>query len=118
MRLLLIVLALLAPLAWAHPDPLSEVRYCGTPKRNAKGEIVRRADVVRAFRKLYPCPSTGKTTGACPTHAVDHVVPLACGGCDSVSNLQWLPNEIKSGRGTLPKDRWERAVYYCKADRN
>lgn len=93
------------------PYPLEETRYCGEPARMADGSIRRRADVIRAFKKTHPCPVTGAATGACPGWAVDHVIPLAVGGCDSVSNLQWLPNEIKSAPGATPKDRWERRLY-------
>lgn len=92
-------------------QPLIEQRYCGAPARNADGSIRRRADVLAAFQRAHPCPSTGKTTGACPGWAKDHVIPMACGGCDAVSNLQWLPNAMKSAAGTLPKDRFERLIY-------
>jgi hypothetical protein len=34
-------------------------------------------------------PSTGLTTGACPGYVKDHIRALACGGPDSVENLQW-----------------------------
>lgn len=108
MRLLILCLALSLP---AYAGPLEETRYCGAePKRTADGSILRRADVLRAFRDLYPCPATGEKRGACPDWAIDHVIPLAVGGCDSVSNLQWLPNHLKSCSGTC-KDRWERRVY-------
>ncbi len=100
--------------AAACASPLAETRYCGAPARDAAGDIVRDARVARAFRKAHPCPSTGRTTGACPGWSIDHVIPLACGGCDSVANMQWLPNEIKRAAGELPKDRWERRVY-CRA---
>lgn len=36
-----------------------------------------------------PCPSTGKTAGACPGYVVDHVVPLERGAVDDPSNMQW-----------------------------
>lgn len=55
------------------------------------------------FQLRHPCPSTGRTTGACPGWIKDHVVPLACGGPDSVSNLQWQTVEAAKA-----KDRWER----------
>jgi hypothetical protein len=45
--------------------------------------------VTREFQREHPCPSTGKTSGACPGCRKDHIVPLACGGRDAVSNLQW-----------------------------
>lgn len=43
----------------------------------------------REFQKQHPCPSTGKKTGPCPGYVRDHVIPLACGGVDAPSNLQW-----------------------------
>ena len=92
-------------------DPLVETRWCGEPKRNVRGEIIRRADVLAAFRRAHPCPSTGLSAGACPGWSIDHTVSLSVGGCDSVSNAAWLPNVIKSGPGQFPKDRWERKVY-------
>ena len=93
---------------------LAETRYCWPIVRDANGVIVRSTAVTREFKKLYPCPSTGLTTGPCPGWQVDHVISLAACGCDSVSNAQWLPDILKSGPGTLPKDRWERSVYKCR----
>jgi hypothetical protein len=49
----------------------------------------RSREVTREFQREGPCPSTGKTRGACPGFRKDHVVPLACGGPDAVLNLQW-----------------------------
>jgi hypothetical protein len=95
----------------AAAGPLDETRYCTvTPHRDKDGSISRRADVLRAFKRHHPCPSTGKTSGPCPGFAIDHVIPLANGGCDSVHNLQWLPHELKSCPRVC-KDRWERDVY-------
>lgn len=108
---MIVAALLLAPvLAFAAPDP----RYCGEPARTADGTIKRSRAVVREFRRMYPCPSTGKSTGACPGWQVDHVRPLASCGCDSVANMQWLPQEIKSASGAFAKDRWERRVYTCR----
>lgn len=107
----LVLLAAFLPLAAvASTDPLTEIRVCGEPARSASGAILRRSDVLREFQKVHPCPSTGKTTGSCPGWSKDHVIPMACGGCDAVWNLQWLPVQIKSAAGTLPKDRWERKI--------
>lgn len=97
------------------PDPLVEHRYAGTPKRDAKGEIIRRADVRIAFQKIHPCPSTGLQTGACPGWQRDHIIPLASCGADAVSNMQWLPLEIKTCAGKTCKDRFERQIYTCAA---
>ena len=94
-------------------DPLKEYRYCGVPKRDAGGDIYRSYRVYAAFRKIYPCPSTGLTAGRCDGWQVDHVRPLASCGGDAVSNMQWLPVEIKTCAGALCKDRWERTVYTC-----
>ena len=54
------------------------------------------------FQRLHPCPSTGKTTGACPGYVRDHIVPLCKGGADSVSNMQW-----QTRADAKAKDRWE-----------
>lgn len=106
-----VIAAIALAASLSHADPLAETRYCGPEiKRDAAGRIERRADVLRAFRDLYPCPATGEKRAACPGWAIDHVIPLAVGGCDSVSNLQWLPNHLKSCAGTC-KDRWERRIY-------
>lgn len=92
-------------------DPLRDMPRLAEPARNADGTIKRSSAVLAAFRRLYPCPSTRLTTGPCVGWAADHVKPLACGYADAVWNLQWLPVVIKSGPGTLPKDRWERKIY-------
>lgn len=106
------LLGLAAVVTYANAGPLEETRYCTvTPHRDVDGSISRRADVLRAFRDLYPCPATGKKRGACPGWNIDHVIPLAVGGCDAVSNLQWLPTVIKRCAGQDCKDRWERRVY-------
>lgn len=91
-----------------------EQRYCGEPARSADGSIKRSTAMLAAFKRAHPCPSTGLTYGACAGWSVDHVIPLACGGCDSVSNAQWLPLSIKScavSAGILCKDRFERVIY-------
>ena len=60
----LALLLLLPALVLAQPvDPFAEVRYCGKPERSASGQIVRSQSVLRYFQRLYPCPSTGKTSG-------------------------------------------------------
>src|SRR6266487_6771490 len=63
----------------------------------------RSLEVKHEFQQQHPCPSTGRTAGACPGYIKDHVVPLACGGPDAVSNMQW--QTIAAARA---KDRWER----------
>lgn len=89
---------------------LEEYRYTTKVLRNADGTINRQPIVIKAFRKIHPCPSTGLTTGACSGWAINHVIPLACGGRDAVSNMQWLPNNIKSCKDIYCIDRFERKI--------
>jgi hypothetical protein len=63
----------------------------------------RSLEVKHEFQRQHPCPSTGSPTGKCPGYIKDHVVPLACGGADSVVNLQW-----QTVSAAKAKDRWER----------
>ena len=110
MRKIILILCFLTILP-VMANPLLETRYCGPPKRNANGEIIRRADVLAAFQKIHPCPSTGLTTGACAGWQKNHVIPLACGSCDEVSNLAWLPTIIKTCTAWYCIDRFERKIY-------
>lgn len=98
----------------AADDPdLEETRYTTRVIRLADGSIRRRADVIAAYRAIHPCPSTMQFTGTCPGWSLNHVVPLACGGRDAVSNLMWLRNELKTcpaSAGRLCVDRYERKI--------
>jgi hypothetical protein len=58
----------------------------------------RDAAQVRAFRKMEPCPATGKRSGPCPGYHVDHVEPLCALGLDHPANLQWLSVEEHKGK--------------------
>ena len=100
--------------SYAFADPrYADARYCGVEniKRNAVGKIIRSGKVLDDFQKIWPCPSTGQKIGACPGWALDHPLPLKCGGCDTIINISWVPEITKSGPGQFPKDRWERKVY-------
>ena len=77
-------------------------RYCATCSRDSHGRIARSQSAKDAFRHTHPCPSTGKTSGACPGYVVDHVTALKHGGADGPSNMQW---ETKTD--AKAKDRWE-----------
>jgi len=55
---------------------------CSTCERDANGRINRDSSQRRAFQRANPCPSTGKTSGACPGYVVDHIKPLKRGGAD------------------------------------
>jgi hypothetical protein len=62
----------------------------------------RSASTLRAFQMLYPCPSTGRRTGACPGYVKDHVTSLCAGGKDLPCNLAYQTHY----HGNL-KDHWE-----------
>lgn len=65
--------------------------------RDARGRFVRSDRARRAFMT-----STGFPKGR-PGWVIDHVVPLACGGADDPSNMQW-----QSAQEARAKDRVER----------
>lgn len=98
---LLLFLAMCLPAYAALPAPipnsaLTETRYCGAPKRDFNGEIIRDPKVIYAYRRANACPSTRKYgMGACTGWSLNHTVALACGGCHSVGNLVWMRNDVK-----------------------
>jgi hypothetical protein len=70
--------------------------------RDSHGKIKRDPEQRSKFMKSHPCPSTGRTYGACPGYVVDHVQALKHGGRDNPSNMQWQTTaEAKA------KDKWE-----------
>jgi hypothetical protein len=78
-----------------------------TRSRTTRSRITRKPrsrEARAAFMRQHPCPSTGRTSGVCPGYVVDHVKPLACGGADAPSNMQW--QSVAEGKA---KDKWERA---------
>lgn len=92
--------------ATSHDPRFVETRYCGEPKRNAAGEIIRSSAVRAAFQSQNPCPSNGNREGPCPGYAANHDRPLACGGCDAVSNMSWMRLDAKKIH-----DSYERKIY-------
>ncbi len=74
----------------------------GTAQRDSHGKIKRNPAAKAAFRHSHPCPSTGRSTGACPGYVVDHVRALKHGGSDSPDNMQWQTRSAAKA-----KDRWE-----------
>lgn len=99
-----LILGLLAGLL-AAPGAEGQRRkdYCATCERDKRGKIKRSAKVLRDFQRAYPCPATGKKTGKCPGWAKNHRVPLACGGKDAVSNLEWLTLAEKRKRDAIER---------------
>jgi hypothetical protein len=112
MRLVLLSLTLLGTSAFCQVlDPTIDYRYTGSVARKLNGDTLRSSVIIAAFKKKWACPSNGAHIGSCPGWAIDHVVPLDCGGADAVWNMQWLPYEIKTKSGVFAKDRFERIVY-------
>jgi hypothetical protein len=60
-----------------------------------------RAEVL--FRLQNPCPATGESRGECKGYVIDRVIPVACGGAEDPSNMQW--QTLAQAR---EKDRWEK----------
>jgi hypothetical protein len=100
-----IALALLIALtpAFGHGRHASS----GSSSRSYTHTYHRSRAARNSFQSSHPCPSTGRGYGACPGYVVDHVIPLACGGQDAPSNMQW--QTVAEGRA---KDKWERKA--CK----
>lgn len=69
----------------------------------AQAKIHRDHHAITAFKHQHPCPATGRSSGKCPGYVIDHINPLACGGADAPSNMQWQTNAAAA-----EKDRWER----------
>lgn len=70
---------------------------------NSYAENNRSYKAKKAFKIQHPCPSTGRVKGSCPNYIIDHIKPLACGGADNPSNMQWQTKEDAKA-----KDGWER----------
>ena len=66
--------------------------------RDGHGRIKRSEAAKDAFMR-----QTGYPHGR-PGYVVDHIVPLACGGADAPSNMQW--QTVEQGKA---KDKYERA---------
>lgn len=94
------------PIMQTSPNPVPVVPVVPVIRRDARGRIARSSDQRRSFMQQNPCPATGKSYGSCPGWIIDHINPLACGGADNPSNMQW--QDKVSARA---KDKWERK--YC-----
>jgi hypothetical protein len=74
-------------------NPQARSRAVPGVARDKRGRIARSAIARHSFQKSHPCPSTGRSSGACPGYVIDHVNPLKRGGADSPSNMQWQTAE-------------------------
>jgi hypothetical protein len=70
--------------------------------------VHRSAAARDAFKREHRCPSTGRPRGACPNYVIDHIKPLAIGGADAPSNMQW--QTIKAAKA---KDKIECYGHPC-----
>jgi hypothetical protein len=77
----------------------------------APAQAAERSSAVRAaFQRAHPCPSTGKTTGACPGYRLDHIASLCWDPSgDVIGNLQWQTIE-----DAKKKDRFEKQACALK----
>jgi hypothetical protein len=69
----------------------------------AEARVKRSQSAKFEFKQQHPCPATGAHKGPCKGFVIDHINPLACGGQDSPSNMQW--QTVAEGKA---KDRLER----------
>ena len=69
----------------------------------SEGRIPRSSAARHEFARTHACPSTHQKRLPCPGYVIDHVKPLACGGADKPSNMQW--QTVRAGKA---KDKWER----------
>ena len=69
----------------------------------ADARIKRSQSAKVEFKYQHPCPATGARKGPCKGYIIDHVKPLACGGADAPSNMQW-----QTKADAKAKDKWER----------
>src|SRR5262245_12496947 len=57
--------------------------------RYSRGRIVRSASTKPQFEATHRAPATEKISGDCPGYVIDPVTPLARGGADAPSTMQW-----------------------------
>ena len=86
----------------SHGTSSHSSRSSGSTHRSSHGKYRRDPEQRARFMRQYPCPSTGRTSGACKGYVVDHVVPLKRGGADAPSNMQWQTTQAAKA-----KDKWE-----------
>jgi hypothetical protein len=71
---------------------------CSGCARDKRGRIPRSKASKDAFKRVNPCPSTGRTSGACPGYVIDHKQALKHGGSDTPDNMQWQTKEAAKAK--------------------
>jgi len=84
-------------------NAIADSRYCGEPKRDGNGRIIRSQAVINEFKKLYPLPPQLDYK----KYQINHSVPLVCGGCDIVENMTWMHIDAKTCAEDYCQDRHE-----------
>jgi hypothetical protein len=67
----------------AHSTKKASKSKCQSCPRDAHGKIKRSPEAKKQYMKQSGYPHGRKG------YVVDHIVPLACGGADSPSNMMW-----------------------------
>ena len=88
--------------SYVHYSRHPNTRRASGVRRDRHGRIARSGEAKWRFRRSHPCPSTGRSRGACPGYVIDHVRALKHGGADDPSNMQW-----QTKAAAKAKDRWE-----------
>lgn len=109
--LTLLLLVFFGPL-FAAENPFVDPKVCNFVPRDRDGNIGRNVKEQLKFQIIHPCPSTGLKVGNCPGWTVDYIIPLSCGGCDAVVNMQWMPIVAKICTEDYCKDRYERMIQF------
>jgi len=105
MKLLLILMLISAAPSYG------DTRYCGEPERYRDGRIMRSASVIAEFQILYPLPANLNRKD----FQINHVVPLVCGGCDTVENMIWMHVKAKTCAEEYCQDRHEQVTMCPKS---
>jgi hypothetical protein len=87
-------------------DRRNSIAATATPEHHVT--VHRSAAARDEFKREHLCPSTGRPRGACPNYVIDHIKPLAIGGADAPSNMQW--QTIKAAKA---KDKIECYGHPC-----
>lgn len=96
----------------AHADNhLTETRYCGEPKRDVNGKIIRSQAVVKEFERLFPLPAGYDRK----KYQINHALPMVCGGCDAVRNMIWMHVSAKACAEDYCQDRHEQLTMCQKS---